>query len=185
MVGKLSGLERIGPGFCVANGPENYTTKQNNAALFDRNVESVKLDRCDYQPDSPTPWSFPLATKFPSGLDGEVMHSLFGLLYQQTMWEPYQQKNLRTWGLVRNSHALASPLPYVVYSDSYDARCYVRGTNWQGFSGLLWGRKCPDGGFSRRFLSSQLEVASFHDAVIDSWYIPIRRGINKPKEKRA
>jgi alpha-D-xyloside xylohydrolase len=146
--------------------------KQNNAALFDRNVESVKLDECDFQPDSPTPWSFPLATKFPSGMDGEAMHSLFGLLYQQTMWEPYQQKGLRTWGLVRNSHALAGPLPYVLYSDSYDARCYVRGLANAGFSGLLWDPEVRIADSVEDFYR-RLEVAIFsHDAVIDSWYIP-------------
>ena len=146
--------------------------KQNNAALFDRNVESVKLDECDFQPESPTPWSFPLATQFPSGLDGEVMHSLFGLLYQQTMWQPYQEKNLRTWGMVRNSQALASPLPYVLYSDSYDARCYVRGLANVGFSGLLWDPEVRTADSLEDFYR-RLEVAIFsHDAVIDSWFIP-------------
>ena len=159
------------PDFASAQARKIFL-KQNNAALFDRNMESVKLDECDYQPDSPTPWSFPLATKFPSGLDGEAMHSLFGLLYQQTMWEPYQQKNLRTWGLVRNSHALASPLPYVLYSDSYDARCYVRGLVNAGFSGLLWDPEVRIADSVEDFYR-RLEVAIFsHDAVIDSWYIP-------------
>jgi alpha-D-xyloside xylohydrolase len=162
--------------------------KQNDAALFDRGVESVKLDECDYQPDSATPWSFPLATAFPSGLDGEVMHSLFGLLYQQTMWEPYQQKGLRTWGLVRNSHALASPLPYVLYSDSYDARCYVRGLANAGFSGLLWDPEVRVAASVEDFYR-RLEVSIFSDdAVIDSWYIPnppwdqVDRGKNQRNE---
>jgi len=162
--------------------------KQNNAALFDRNVESVKLDECDYQPESATPWSFPLATKFPSGLDGEVMHSLFGLLYQQTMWQPYQEKGLRTWGLVRNSHALASPLPYVLYSDSYDARCYVRGVVNAGFSGLLWVPEVRNADSVEDFYR-RLEVVIFsHDAMIDSWFIPdppwdqVNRGKNEHNE---
>lgn len=146
--------------------------KQNNASLFDRNIESVKLDECDFQPESPTPWSFPLATQFPSGLDGEVMHSLFGVLYQQTMWQPYQEKGLRTWGMVRNSQALGSPLPYVIYSDSYDARCYVRGLANSGFSGLLWDPEVRNADSLEDFYR-RLEVAIFsHDAVIDSWFIP-------------
>ena len=124
------------PDFATPQGRKIFL-RQNNVALFDRQVEGVKLDECDYQPESPTPWSFPPATAFPSGLDGEVMHSLFGLLYQQTMLEPYREKGLRTWGLVRNSHALASSLPYVLYSDSYDPRCYVRGEVNEGFNGLL------------------------------------------------
>ena len=145
--------------------------KQNNASLFDRGVESVKLDECDYQPESATPWSFPLASQFPSGLDGELMHSLFGLLYQQTMQEPYIEKGLRTWGLVRNSHALASPLPYVVYSDSYDPRCYVRGVANEGFNGLLWGPEVRNADSIEDFYR-RVEVVIFSaDAVIDSWFI--------------
>jgi alpha-D-xyloside xylohydrolase len=145
--------------------------KQNRAALFDKGIESVKLDECDFEPDSATPWSFPLATAFPSGLDGEVMHSLFGLLYQQTMLEPYTEKGLRTWGLVRNSHALASPLPYALYSDTYDARGYVRALANSGFSGLLWDPEVRVANSVEDFYR-RLEVAIFsHDAVIDSWFI--------------
>ena len=159
------------PDFASAQARKIFL-KQNITALFDRKVESVKLDECDYQPESSTPWSFPPATKFPSGLDGEVMHSLFGLLYQQTMWEPYQQKDLRTWGLVRNSHALAGPLPYVLYSDSYDARCYVRGLANAGFSGLLWDPEVRTADSIEDFYR-RLEVAIFsHDASVDSWFIP-------------
>lgn len=187
MVRKFSGLEWIGPRFCLAPGAENLSTKK-NVALFDRNVESVKLDECDFQPDSPAPWSFPLATKFPSGLDGETMHSLFGLLYQQTMWQPYQEKGLRTWGLVRNSHALASPLPYVVYSDSYDARCYVRGLANAGFSGLLWSPEVRVATSVEDFYR-RLEVVIFsHDALINAWFIPnppwdqVDRGKNQRNE---
>jgi alpha-D-xyloside xylohydrolase len=146
--------------------------KQNSAALFDRGVESVKLDECDYQPESSTPWSFPPATIFPSGLDGELMHSLFGVLYQQTMLVPYNARGLRTWGLVRNSQALASPLPYVLYSDSYNAQHYVRGLANAGFSGLLWDPEVRVADSIEDFYR-RLEVAIFsHDAVIDSWFIP-------------
>src|SRR6202044_1606772 len=125
------------PDFAAPQGRAIFL-KQNRLALFDRHVEGVKLDECDYQPDSAYPWSFPTISKFPSGLDGEQMHSLFGLLYQQTMLKPYIEKSLRTWGLVRNSQALATSLPYVIYSDSYTHQCYVRGLVNEGFSGLLW-----------------------------------------------
>ena len=86
------------PDFASPQGRKIFL-KQNKAALFDRGVESVKLDECDYQPESAKPWSFPLASAFPSGLDGEQMHSLFGLLYQQTMLEPYQRKRSAHLGL--------------------------------------------------------------------------------------
>jgi len=159
------------PDFATPPARKIFLT-QNDTALFDRNVESVKLDECDSQPDSATPWSFPPATAFPSGLDGEVMHSLFGVLYQQTMREPYQKKGLRTWGLVRNSQALASPLPYVLYSDSYDTRCYVRGLVNAGFSGLLWDPEVRIAASVEDFYRRLETVVFSHDAVIDSWFIP-------------
>jgi len=144
---------------------------QNRKALFDKGVDGVKLDECDDQPESPTAWSFPAVSRFPSGLDGEQMHSLFGLLYQKTMLEPYAEKSLRTWGLVRNSQALAAPLPYVVYSDSYDHRCYVRGLVNEGFSGLLWTPEVRDAD-SIEDLYRRIETVIFSpEALINCWYI--------------
>jgi alpha-D-xyloside xylohydrolase len=145
--------------------------KQNEAALFDRGVESVKLDECDFQPESATPWSFPLVTQFPSGLDGELMHSLFGVLYQQTLLKYYNQKGLRTWGLVRDSEALAGPLPYVLYSDSYDHRCYVRGLVNEGFDGLLWTPEVRIASSLEDFYRRIETVIFSPDAVINSWFI--------------
>lgn len=145
--------------------------KQNRLALYDRGVEGVKLDECDDQPEAATPWSFPAATQFPSGLDGELMHSLIGVLYQQTMLEPCVEKGRRTWGLVRNSHALAAPLPYVIYSDSYKDRCYVRGLVNEGFSGLLWTPEVRDASSSED-LYRRLETVCFSpNAVINAWFI--------------
>jgi alpha-D-xyloside xylohydrolase len=145
--------------------------KQNREVLFDRQVEAVKLDECDYQPDSAKPWSFPEVTAFPSGMDGELMHSLFGLLYQQVMLAPCRDKGMRTWGLVRNSHALAASLPFVLYSDSYDHHCYVRGLANQGFNGLLWEPELRDA-HSVEDLYRRLETTLFSaDTVIDSWFI--------------
>ncbi len=158
------------PDFATPEGRKIFL-EQNDAALFDKGVEAVKLDECDYQPESPAPWSFPLATAFPSGLDGEVMHSLFGVLYQQTMLEPYQKKGLRTWGLVRNSQALAAPLPYVLYSDTYDARCYVRGVVNEGFNGLLWTPEVRVASSEEDFYRRIEAVMFSADAVIDSWFI--------------
>jgi alpha-D-xyloside xylohydrolase len=145
--------------------------KQNDAVLADRGIESVKLDECDFQPESAVPWSFPLVTQFPSGLDGELMHSLFGVLYQQTMMEPYGQKGLRTWGLVRDSGALAGPLPYVLYSDSYDHRCYVRGLINEGFAGVLWTPEVRIADSLEDFYRRIETVIFSPDACINSWFI--------------
>jgi alpha-D-xyloside xylohydrolase len=168
--GNYSVWNGLVPDFASPQGRAIFL-KQQNASLFSRGVEGVKLDECDDQPESAFPWSFPATSIFPSGLDGEQMHSLFGLLYQQTMFEPYQEKGLRTWGLVRNSHALAASLPYVIYSDSYDPHCYVRGMANQGFNGLLWGPEVRDAA-SVEDLYRRTETVIFSaDAVINSWFI--------------
>lgn len=174
------------PDFATTEAQEIFL-KQNRAALFDRQVEGVKLDECDYQPDSAKPWSFPEVTAFPSGMDGELMHSLFGLLYQQVMLKPYREKGLRTWGLVRNSHALAASLPYVLYSDAYDHRCYVRGLANQGFNGLLWDPELRDAK-SVEDLYRRLETTLFSaDTVIDSWFIknPPWHQVDREKNNRG
>jgi len=100
-------------------------------------VESVKLDECDYQPDSATPWSFPLAAKFLPAWTAKSCTLCSACFISRPCGSPIGKKYAHV-GLARNSHALAGPLPYVIYSDSYDARCYARGLANAGFSGLLW-----------------------------------------------
>jgi alpha-D-xyloside xylohydrolase len=174
------------PDFATTEGRRIFL-KHNDEVLFSKGVDAVKLDECDDQPESPTPWSFPSSTRFPSGLDGERMHSLFGLLYQQTMLEPFNKKGTRTWGLVRNSYALAAPLPYVIYSDSYDHRCYVRGLVNEGFSGLLWTPEVRDAD-SVEDLYRRVETVIFSPtALINCWYMknPPWLQIDKDKNNRS
>lgn len=134
-------------------------------------VSGFKLDECDNQPLSATPWSFPERSAFPSGADGEQMHSAIGPLYQRALWEPYQAANRRTYGQVRASHALAAPLPYVLYSDAYDHRCYVRGLVAAGFSGLLWQPEVRDCG-SVQELYRRLQTAVFSpQTLVNAWYL--------------
>jgi alpha-D-xyloside xylohydrolase len=100
-------------------------------------VSGYKLDECDNS-DFTRNWSFPEISRFPSGADGEQMHSLFGLRYQDTIQGIFEKRNQRTYGLVRSSHALAAPYPYVLYSDLYDHATSIRSVAHAGFSGLLW-----------------------------------------------
>jgi hypothetical protein len=71
-------------------------------------------------------------------MDGEQMHTLIGTLYQQVMLKPYDDDNLRTFGQCRQSTALASSYPYVMYSDLYDHEDFVRGMASASCSGILW-----------------------------------------------
>ncbi len=136
-----------------------------------KGITGFKLDECDNQPNKKDPWSFPELSTFPSGIDGEQMHCLFGTLYQKTLWDVFRSNNLRTYGKVRSSHALAAPLPFVIYSDHYEHRDYIRGLANCGFSGILWQpevRNCD----SIDDLYRRTETAIFSpQTVIDSWFL--------------
>jgi len=139
--------------------------------LIDLGVSGFKLDECDNS-DFTGGWSFPEASQFPSAVDGEQMHSLFGLRYQFTLWQQFQQRKQPTYSLVRSSGALASPYPFVLYSDLYDHRQFVRALVNSGFSGLLW---CPEvrDAKSEEDLIRRLQTVVFSPlAMINGWYIP-------------
>ncbi|WP_248925211.1 TIM-barrel domain-containing protein [Paenibacillus hamazuiensis] len=101
-------------------------------------VSGYKLDECDGSELTNNSWMFPAHAQFPSGHDGEQMRQLYGLLFQKMTEDLYRRQNVRTYGLVRASNAGASSLPYVLYSDLYDHRQFVRALCNASFSGLLW-----------------------------------------------
>lgn len=138
--------------------------------LIDLGVSGFKLDECDSS-DYTRGWSFPDFTSFPSGIDGEQMHSVFGLRYQHAVWRQFLQRGKQTFGLVRSSGALAAPYPFVLYSDLYEHRDFVRALVNAGFSGLLW---CPEvrDANSSEDLIRRLETVIFSPlAMVNAWYI--------------
>ncbi len=133
-------------------------------------VSGYKLDECDNS-DYTRNWSFPELSHFPSGSDGEQMHCFFGLRYQDTIQAIFERRKIRTFGLVRSSHALATPYPYVLYSDLYDHQQFIRGVVNAGFSGLLW---CPEVRDARdtEDLIRRLQTVIFSPlAMVNAWYI--------------
>ncbi|MHB8735960.1 MAG: TIM-barrel domain-containing protein [Terriglobales bacterium] len=138
--------------------------------LIDAGVAGFKLDECDGS-DFTGGWSFPDMSCFPSGVDGEQMHAVFGLRYQHTLWQQFQSRSRPTYGLVRSSGALATPYPFVLYSDLYDHRQFIRGIVNAGFSGLLW---CPEvrDAKNEEDLIRRLQTVVFSPlAMINAWYI--------------
>lgn len=138
--------------------------------LIDLGVSGFKLDECDSS-DYTGGWSFPDLSRFPSGVDGEQMHSVFGLRYQHAIWRQFKDRMQSTYGLVRSSGALASPYPFVLYSDLYDHRQFIRGLVNSGFSGLLW---CPEvrDSKSEEDLIRRLQSVVFSPlAMVNAWYI--------------
>jgi alpha-D-xyloside xylohydrolase len=138
--------------------------------LIGQGISGFKMDECDGS-DYTGGWSFPNTTAFPSGLDGEQMHSLIGLLYQDTLLERYEARNLRSYHSVRNSHALAASRPAVLYSDLYDHRDFIRGVVTMGFSGLLWSPEVRDAKSPVDLIRRLQTVIFSPQALINAWYI--------------
>ncbi|HWR14996.1 MAG TPA: TIM-barrel domain-containing protein [Terriglobales bacterium] len=140
--------------------------------LIDAGISGFKLDECDNSDfTGGGGWSFQDFTQFPSGLDGEQMHHVFGLRYQDAILDQFKKRNKSTFGLVRSSGALASPYPFVLYSDLYDHRDFVRALVNSGFSGLLW---CPEvrDANSELDLVRRLQTVVFSPlAMVNAWYI--------------
>ena len=103
--------------------------------LISKGIDGFKLDECDSS-DYTGGWSFPLSSQFPSGLEGDQYHSLLGTLFCQTQMEALGER--LTLSEIRSMGALAAPYPFVLYSDLYDHKDFIRGLVNSGFSGLLW-----------------------------------------------
>lgn len=133
-------------------------------------VASYKLDECDNS-DFTGNWSFPELSHFPSGADGEQMHSLFGLHYQQTLQSIYEKRDTRTYGLVRSSQALAAPYPYVLYSDLYDHKHFIHGIAQASFCGLLWTPEVREARDAEDLLRRMQSVIFSPMAIVNAWYL--------------
>ena len=157
--------------------------KYHGEELVDKGITSFKLDECDSSDYNPANWSFPNCSEFPSGLDGEQMHSLFGILYQKTVQSVFEERNQRTYCSVRSSYAFAAPMPFVLYSDLYDHRDFVRGVVNMGFSGLLWSpevRQCA----SVEDLVRRLQSVVFSpQALVNAWTFPNPPWLQFDREK--
>lgn len=141
--------------------------------LVNKGITAFKLDECDaadYR-DAANQWSFPELSKFPSGIDGEQMHQLFGVLYQKSLLDIFNKQNKRTLFDVRSSQAFASPYSSSLYSDMYNHHEFVRMISNAGFSGLLWSPEIreskSDADLIRR---TQSGVMSAH-LIFNSWYL--------------
>ncbi len=161
--------------YAVWNGcVPDFATKEARTAFADYHkqivgmgVDGFKLDECDGS-DFVSCWSFPNLAEFPSGLDGEQYHSLFGVLYMQTMLDALGENE--TLSEVRNAGALSAPYPFVLYSDLYNHDEFVRGCTTAGFSGILWTPEVRDAKTKEEFIRRlQANVFSVQ-CLINAWY---------------
>ena len=133
-------------------------------------VSGFKLDECD-KSDFTGSWSFPEISRFPSGADGEQMHSLFGLHYQNAIQQAFEARGQRSYGLVRSSQALAAPSPYALYSDLYNHAQFIHAVPQAGFCGLLWTPEVREAGNPEELIR-RLQSAVFSPlAMVNAWYL--------------
>ena len=136
-------------------------------------IDGFKLDECDGSDYIRSPWSWPETDLFPSGADGEQMHSLYGMAYLRTIDGLWRERGLRTLHSVRNAHALAAPHPFVLYSDLYDLPDFIRGVCSASFSGLLWSPEVRDAHSVEDLVRRIQAVSLSPQALINAWYIPM------------
>jgi len=141
--------------------------------LVGRGILGFKGDECDKQPPTDaTPFNFPYCSIFPSGIDGDQMTQLYGYYYQRALFQPFKARNLRTWGDVRATTALAAPLPFNLYSDAYAFDQYLRQLVNASFTGLLWSPEVRDSSNLNELLNRLAMSALAPQMCLDMWFMP-------------
>lgn len=135
--------------------------------LVDYGIDGFKLDECD-NGDFVDDWCFPNTAEFPGGMDGEQYHQMFGTLYMQAILQALGEK--QTLSEVRSAGALAASYPFVLYSDLYDHKDFIRGTVNSGFSGLLWTPELRDAKSGKELLRRLQSTVFSVQCLINAWY---------------
>lgn len=153
------------PDFTIKEATKIFADYHKN--IVDMGVDGFKLDECDGS-DYTNCWAFPNHSEFPSGIDGEQYHSVFGTLYMKTILEALGEN--KTLSEVRNAGALCASYPFVVYSDLYDHRDFVRGCATSGFGGILWTPEVRDAKTKEEFIRRLQSNVFSVQCLINAWY---------------
>ncbi|AFC28899.1 glycoside hydrolase, family 31 [Paenibacillus mucilaginosus 3016] len=153
--------------------------------FVEQGIDGFKLDECDSSDYVHSNWSFPDTADFPSGMDGEQMHNQLGTLYQSAIAAPFEAAGRRTFSQVRASGALAAPQPFVLYSDLYNHKVFIRGVVNCGFSGLLWSPEVRQAD-SAEDLVRRIQTVIFSPlALLNCWRIPNPPWMQTDREKNV
>ncbi|MFA6086277.1 TIM-barrel domain-containing protein [Mucilaginibacter sp.] len=144
-----------------------------NETFVKQGISGFKMDECDNSNIAfgSNSWSFPELSQFPSGIDGEQMHQLFGLLYQKTVYDIYKRSNKRTYLDVRASNAFASSYPAALYSDTYDHDQYIKMILNSGFSGMIWSPEVRESNSIKDFMRRSQTAVLSAQTLFNSWYL--------------
>ncbi len=160
--------EGLVPDFSIPEAREIFSS-YHRENLISMGIDGFKADECDGS-DYTGGWTFPNHTKFPSGLDGDQYHNLFGTLYCKTMMQSLDGKP--TFSEIRSIGALASKYPFVLYSDLSNIKDFLTGVVNSGFSGILWAPEVR-GCSTKKELIRRLQMVTFSvQCLINAWNCP-------------
>ena len=128
-------------------------------------VSGYKIDEVDGFDN----WLWPDVATFPSGLSGEQMRQVYGLLVQNMTAGWFKEKNQRTYGLVRGSNAGASSFPYVIYNDNYSHKDFITALINSSFAGVLWTPEVRASKTAEEWLRRMQSVCFSPMAMINAW----------------
>lgn len=159
----------LAPDFALGESADIYGRWQGR--LIEEGAAAVKLDECDGS-DYTGGWFYPDDTQFPCGLDGEQERNLYGALVQRVIQRKFHKRGLRTFSQVRAGWSYGAPMGFVLYSDLYDHKDFIRALVNSGFAGLLWSpevRQCR----SAEALLRRIQTVVFSPlSLINAWMIP-------------
>lgn len=114
-------------------------------------------------------WLWPDVATFPSGIDGEQMRQIYGLLMQRLTDEAFREHNQRTYGLVRGSNAGGVRFPYVIYNDHYSHQDFIRALINSSFVGVLWTPEVRSSKSAEEWLRRMQTVCFSPMAMLNAW----------------
>jgi alpha-D-xyloside xylohydrolase len=152
-----------------------------------KGLSGFKLDECDAADynKADREWSFPDIATFPSGIDGEQMRQLYGILYQKTMLGLYRKNNKRTMFDVRASHLFAAPYTAALYSDMYSHPDFVRMIANSGFSGVNWSPELRETSNDADLIRRLQTITMSSHMVANCWYLNLPPWLQYNVEKNS
>lgn len=131
----------------------------------DLGVSGYKIDEVD----GFDTWLWPDHAAFPSGVAGDQMRQVYGVLWQRELTRLYHSAGKRTFGLVRGSNGAASRFPFAIYSDTYDHREYVTGITSAGLAGVMWCAEARSASNGEEWVRRMQTAVLSHIAQLNAW----------------
>ncbi len=132
---------------------------------LDVGVTGYKIDETDGYDF----WLWPDHATFPSGLSGDRMRQVYGVVLQRMVADQYRAANRRTYGLTRASNAGAAALPFVIYNDYYNHRDFITALVNSSFAGVLWTPEARSSKTGEEWVRRMQSVCFSPLAMLNAW----------------